>query len=126
MRILVVDDEPLVARTVSLVLSKNGFDVTTVNSAFDALASAVDHPPDLVLCDIDMPDCDGIALMQDLGHHLPLCPILVLTGSFSALERASVCAALLCQQVRILLKPCPPALLLREAGSLLQHASTAA
>ena len=122
MRILVVDDEPLVAQTVSIILRKHGFDVTTVASAHTALASAVDNPPDLVLCDIDMPGRDGVALMEDLGLHLPLCPILVLTGYLSALARVVACADTLRQPVRILTKPCPPTDLLRAADALLATA----
>jgi CheY-like chemotaxis protein len=119
MRILVVDDEPLISKTVSIILRKHGFDVTTADCAEDALTSAVDQPPDLVLCDIDMPGRDGIALMEDLGRHLPLCPILVLTGYYNGLEKVTACAASLRQQVRILTKPCPPAILLQEADALL-------
>ena len=122
MRILVVDDEPLVAHTVSLILRKHGFDVTTVPSAEEALASAVASAPDLVLCDIDMPGRDGVALMADLGRDLPLCPILVLTGFYSGLDRVTDCARSLRQSVRILTKPCPPTELLRAADALLAPA----
>ncbi len=119
MRILVVDDEPLITQTVATILRKHGFEVTTAVSAEDALTSAVEHPPNLVLCDIDMPGRDGVALMEDLGRHLPLCPILVLTGYYNGLERVTACAEALRQPVRILTKPCPPTVLLREADALL-------
>ncbi len=120
MRILVVDDEPIVAHTVSLVLRKHGFEATIANSADDALSSALRNPPDLVLSDIDMPGRDGIALMEDLGHHLPLCPILVLTASWYAQDRAAAYAQNLGQTIRVLSKPCPPTLLVRTASSLLE------
>jgi DNA-binding response OmpR family regulator len=48
MRILVVDDEPLVAHTVSLIFRKQGYEVTTVLTAEAALAEALASPPDLV------------------------------------------------------------------------------
>jgi CheY-like chemotaxis protein len=119
MRILVVDDEPLVARTVSLLFSKRGYDVATCHGADAALADAITTRPDLILCDINMPGRDGIALMEDLGRELPDCPILVLTGFHRALARVDACAAHLQQPVRVLTKPCPPVELLREADTLL-------
>jgi DNA-binding response OmpR family regulator len=119
MRILVVDDEPLVAHTVSLIFRKKGFEVMTVHSAQDALVSALATPPDLVLCDIDMPGRNGIDLITDLDRELPNCPILVLTGFYSGLPDIDAHVRTLRQSVRVLTKPCPPLELLREANSLL-------
>lgn len=122
MRILVVDDEPLVSRTLGLIFRKQGFDVDVVNSAADALRSVAISPPDLVLCDIEMPLRDGISLMAELGKILPACPILVLTGHYSSLSRVHECAATLPQPVRIVTKPCQPQDLLRAADAILQFA----
>ena len=122
MRILVVDDEPLVAQTLSMIFRKHGFEVDTAYDAVDALRSAVVGNPDLVLCDIDMPGRDGIALMHDLGRELPACPILVLTGHYAGLARVRSTAASLAQKINILTKPCQPLDLLREAGTMLSGA----
>jgi DNA-binding response OmpR family regulator len=84
MRILIVDDEPMVARTIELIFNKHGFDSETASSADAALAAARANPPDIVLCDIDMPGRDGISLMKDLGREMPGCPIVVLTACPSA------------------------------------------
>ena len=120
MRILVVDDEHLVAETVSIIFRKHGFEVATAFSAVDALALARLSRPDLVLCDINMPGRDGVDLMEDLGREIPSCPILVLTGLYANHGRITDCAVTYKQRVRILAKPCPPLELLREADSLLQ------
>jgi DNA-binding response OmpR family regulator len=122
MRILIVDDEPLVARTIGLIFDKNGFDSETACSADTALAAARANPPDIILCDIDMPGRDGISLMTDLGRELPGCPILVLTGYYSCLAQVSECASKLPQSVSIVTKPCQPAELLRTAGNMLKSA----
>ena len=122
MRILVVDDELLVAQTVSIILEKNGFEVGTCSSTDAALDSARQMPPVLQLCDIDMPERDGIDLMREFARTLPECPILVLTGSYKSLPSVGRTADSLTQQVRILIKPCTPAELLREARSLLRIA----
>ena len=122
MKILVVDDEPLVASTLSIIFRKHGFDVSTAYSAAEALASALEHAPDLVLCDIDMPGRDGVDLMQDLSRELPACPILVLTGVYASITRVLDTARALKQRVKVVTKPCQPVDLLREAGAMLQVA----
>jgi CheY-like chemotaxis protein len=93
--------------------------VSTFLDADAALASALATPPDLVLCDINMPGRSGLDLMRDLGRELPNCPILVLTGFYNGFSSIDECARMLSQGVRVLAKPCDPAELLREAGSLL-------
>ena len=74
MRILIVDDEPMVAETLTLVFRRNGYDAVKANDADQALLLARQIQPDLVLCDIDMPGRDGIALMGDLTRELPTAP----------------------------------------------------
>lgn len=122
MRILVVDDEPLITRTLSLIFQNHGFEVMAVLTADDALASIRSTPPDLVLCDIDMPGRDGISLMTDLGRELPDCPILVLTGVYSSIARVREKALTLRQPVNIITKPCQPSELLRSADDMLKLA----
>ncbi len=120
MRILVVDDEPLVARTLGLIFTRHGFEAELHARADDALAAAMARPPDLVVCDIDMPGRDGVLLMQDLGRELPGCPILVLTGLYGSLGRVRECARKLPQRVSIVTKPAPPMELLDAAEVLLR------
>jgi DNA-binding response OmpR family regulator len=122
MRILIVDDEPLVAQTLTLVFRRNGFDAISASDAEQALDIVRSTPPDLVLCDIDLPGRDGISLMTDLSRELPDCPILVLTGVYSALNRVRTVASTMKQPVSIVTKPCQPVDLLRYAGELLKTA----
>ena len=122
MRILVVDDEPLVAQTLGLIFGRQGFEVTTVNGTAEALHSAATSMPDLLLTDIDMPGRDGVALMTEFSRLYPACPILVLTGFYAALGRVHDCARTLAQTVEIVTKPCQPSDLLRTAGKMLKSA----
>ena len=119
MRILVVDDEPIIAETLLLIFRQNGFDASSAGNADQAMAAVREAAPDLVLCDIDLPGRDGISLMRDLGREFPSCPIFVLTGFFPALNRVRECALTLSQPVSIFTKPCSPADLLSSAGKLL-------
>ena len=122
MRILVVDDEPLVAQTLGLIFGRQGFEVNTVHGATEALHSAALNPPDLLLTDIDMPGRDGVSLMTEFSLLYPACPILVLTGFYAALGRVHDCAQTLAQPVSIVTKPCQPSDLLRTAGRMLRTA----
>jgi DNA-binding response OmpR family regulator len=120
MRILIVDDEPLVAETLTLIFRRNGFDAVKANDADEALSLVRQTPPDLVLCDIDMPGRDGISLMGDLSRELPNCPILVLTGFYSSLARVRAYTGTMKQPISIVTKPCQPVDLLRHADELLR------
>jgi CheY-like chemotaxis protein len=121
-RVLVVDDDPLVAETLMLIFQRHGYDVAAANNADEALREVRTTPPDLVLCDIDMPGRDGISLMMDVTHELPNCPILVLTGFYSSLNRVQEYTSTLRQQVSVVTKPCQPLDLLRRVGELLRTA----
>jgi CheY-like chemotaxis protein len=121
-RILVVDDERLIADTLKLIFSKHGYDTRAAYSVDDALTCAVSFRPELLLCDITMPGRDGVDLMQEISRRLPECRMLVLTGGYSNLRRVQEQTRDLPRQANILTKPCQPADLLREAGALLASA----
>jgi len=122
MHILIVDDDPLVAQTLTMIFHRHGYQADTAYDADQALNAVREAPPDLVLCDIDMPGRDGISLMKDLSCEIPDCPILVLTGFYSSLHRIREFASTMRQQVRVVTKPCQPTELLRHAGKLLRTA----
>lgn len=84
--------------------------------------SAVDFHPELLLCDIDMPDRDGVDLISAIDRTDPTCRILVLTGAYSSISRVREHAASLRRNCPILSKPCAPAEVLREANTLLLSA----
>jgi DNA-binding response OmpR family regulator len=121
-RILVVDDERLVADTLTLIFNKHGFEAKATYSADMALACAREFFPELLLCDISMPGRDGMELMQQISIEQPGCRILVLTGNYSNLRRIREHAMYLVRPANILTKPCQPSELLREAGELLASA----
>jgi CheY-like chemotaxis protein len=121
-RILVVDDERLVADTLTLVLGKGGFEAKAAYSATDAMERARNFRPDLLLCDISMPGKDGIQLVNEINQELPACRILVLTGFYSNLKKVRDEASRLSLPVSILTKPCQPDDLIREAAAVLASA----
>ncbi len=58
-KILVVDDDALLSKTIDMCLSKRGHDVKLFYSGVDAVRHMFDEKPDLVVLDIKLPDCNG-------------------------------------------------------------------
>ncbi len=81
-RILVVDDDPMITKLVSLVLMQVGFNVTTAASAEEGLVLAKRLAPDLAILDVMLPGMDGYALCRKLRENssTSLMPILMLTA----------------------------------------------
>ena len=73
-RILVVEDDPGIAKLLRDNLTIDGFDVELAHTAADALRQSQDFAPDLVLLDIKLPDGSGFELCQVLrqGGHRPV------------------------------------------------------
>ncbi|MBI4819178.1 MAG: response regulator [Deltaproteobacteria bacterium] len=61
-RVLLVDDEPMQLKLLSLQLTSYGFEVATASDASAALAHAANNPPDAIISDILMPGTDGFEL----------------------------------------------------------------
>jgi CheY-like chemotaxis protein len=121
-RVLVVDDDRLVADTLTLIFDKSGFEAKVAYSADEALKCARQFNPNLLLCDVTMPGRDGLALVSDINRELPACRIIVLTGFYSNLKNIREQSRRLARPVGILTKPCQPSELLREAAALLATA----
>ncbi len=88
MKILLIDDHPLILAALEAVIGGLGDDVTVVGvgserEARAALKSDSDH--DLVLLDLHLGDSDGFALLADLRSRYPALPIVVVSAS----DRAS-------------------------------------
>jgi CheY-like chemotaxis protein len=121
-RVLVVDDDRLVADTLALIFQKDGFEAKAVYTADDGLKYAHQFSPNLLLCDVTMPDRDGLSLLRDVAQDLPSCRIIVLTGHYSKLNPLRDQSKKLPRPVGILTKPCQPAELLRQAKDMLATA----
>ncbi|HEX9495846.1 MAG TPA: response regulator transcription factor [Candidatus Limnocylindria bacterium] len=78
-RVLVVDDEPAILRTLRTNLRGHGFDVDTAGSVRDALAEYERARPDVILLDLGLPDDDGLALIRAVRERAPT-PILVVSA----------------------------------------------
>ena len=82
-KILVVDDDSLLARTIDMCLSKRGHRVNVFHNGASAVKQLFEEKPDLIVADIRLPDCDGWFIAQllekmDLSPKIPLIIISVL------------------------------------------------
>lgn len=91
MRILVADDDASIRRFVARALEALGHTVETASDGTELIRLAGGVKPDLILSDINMPGCDGIAACCWLRRALPETRLLLMTGdpdSAIAAERA--------------------------------------
>jgi len=87
-RVLIVEDEPQILRTLAITVRASGYDVATAGTAAEALSAAGRHPPDLVLLDLGLPDRDGIRVIEALRTWTDD-PIIVLSGRTGSDDKVS-------------------------------------
>lgn len=80
MHIHIVDDEPELLASLSLILRREGHDVHTFSSGEAFLAAATDLPPGSVLLDLRLPDLDGLEVQHRLGELDTDHAVVLLTG----------------------------------------------
>jgi DNA-binding NtrC family response regulator len=81
--ILIIDDEPKLRYSLSMILVKAGFSVTEANGAQEALDALHKKPFDLVFLDLNMPGMGGMQLLPEILHLYPGIPVIILTGNGS-------------------------------------------
>jgi two-component system, NtrC family, response regulator AtoC len=64
MTVLIIDDEPGLRQTVSLILAEEGYEVQAAADGEDGLARALELKPDLILCDVRMPRLGGLEFLE--------------------------------------------------------------
>jgi two-component system KDP operon response regulator KdpE len=85
-RILVVDDEPQLLRTLRINLRARGYEVDVAADGTTALRTATAFPPDLVVLDLGLPDMDGVDVIRCLRGWTST-PIVVLSGRSSSTDK---------------------------------------
>lgn len=85
-RILIVDDDNLLRRSLAFSLEQAGFQTSTADSAETALAMIPHQRPDLVLLDIILPGMDGITALKHFHEDLGL-PVIFLTARRRELDQ---------------------------------------
>jgi DNA-binding response OmpR family regulator len=65
-RILIVDDEPHLIRSLSFILSKAGYEICTASDGLEALQKLAEFKPDLIFLDIMMPKKNGYEVCEEI------------------------------------------------------------
>jgi two-component system nitrogen regulation response regulator NtrX len=79
-RILVVDDEQNIRRSLEITLEGEGFAVESAGTGEEALAAVAADPPDAVFLDIKLPGLDGMEVLRRLRAEHPRLPVVMITG----------------------------------------------
>ncbi|QSX28734.1 MULTISPECIES: response regulator [Shewanella] len=80
MRILVVEDDPLLSHHLKVQLTELGNQVQVARTAGDGFYQATNYPIDVAIVDLGLPDGDGISLITQLRNEGLKAPILILTA----------------------------------------------
>jgi len=115
-KVLVADDERVIADTLAIILNQSGFDATAVYSGERAVEVAETLRPDMLISDVIMTDLNGIDAAIKIREMLPSCKILLFSGQAATadlLDRANSQG----HQFEILAKPVHPQDLLAKLRS---------
>jgi two-component system KDP operon response regulator KdpE len=86
MRVLLVDDEPQIVQALTMNLRARRYEVHAAGSGAAALRVAEQHPPDVVLLDLGLPDMDGVEVIHGLRASSSA-PIIVLSGRIGGSDK---------------------------------------
>lgn len=79
-KILLVEDEALIAESASLLLEDEGYSVTIAYNGLDGLAAARDETPDLIIADYMMPRMNGLEMIETLQQEGIVIPTLIVSS----------------------------------------------
>jgi len=117
---LVVDDERVIADTLSIILARKGFATMTAYDGENALRMAAMNSPDVLLSDVMMgPGIDGVELAMAVTHDCPDCRVLLFSGhsgTYELLQKARAAG----HDFPLLPKPLHPEELLVRVSTLME------
>jgi CheY-like chemotaxis protein len=92
-RLLIVDDEPSILMSLSLVLAEIGYPVRSAADGFCALLEIRQEAPDILISDLNMPGMSGFELLSVVRRRFPAIKVIAMSGAFSGNEVPSGVAA---------------------------------
>ncbi len=87
LRIMVLDDEPIVCKRLKPALEKQGYEVDTFTLSSDAMEQIKQTDYDIIVTDLKMKGVDGMQLLTEAKRRSPKTEVIVITG-FATLETA--------------------------------------
>jgi CheY-like chemotaxis protein len=84
--ILFVDDDPAMREVMALILSEEGFAVSTASDGLEALAQLRSAIPDLIISDLHMPRMAGVEFLSVVRRRFPVIPVIAISGAYDLCE----------------------------------------
>ena len=110
-RVLVLDDEQVIANTLALILNRSGFEASAEYTAEAAIQSACEHSPDILISDVILDGATGIDAAIRISEMAPHCRVILFSGqavTADLLEHAKASG----HRFELLVKPVHPRTLL--------------
>jgi len=85
--LLIVEDEPKIARLMADYLENNNFAATIIANGNDVMPWLTQHTPALVLLDVMLPGKDGLTLCREIRQQYPNLPIIMVTAKVEEVDR---------------------------------------
>jgi CheY-like chemotaxis protein len=115
-RVLVVDDEDLIADSMTEILNRNGYDAIAMYSGKAAMQRIKTQCPDIIVSDVIMPEFNGVELAKAVRLHCPGTRVLLFSGNAATLNLLQG-ASNEAQHFELLAKPVHPLQLLNALKS---------
>jgi DNA-binding NtrC family response regulator len=87
-KILVIDDEPGIRGLLAAILERKGYAVILAENGQKGLALYRRERPDVTICDLKMPEMDGLTVMQAVHAMDPKAPVVIFTGAVDTDDEA--------------------------------------
>ena len=117
-RVLVVDDERIIADTLEMILSMSGYDTRAAYSGEMAIEMARNFHPDMMITDVVMPGITGIEAAIKVREIVPACGVLLISGQ-AATQHLVEKSRSQNQEFELLLKPVHPTVLIAKLQSVI-------
>lgn len=79
-RLLIIDDDAGLCRSIQLLMGAEGYEVQTANSEAEGLPLVETWNPEIIFLDLVLPDADGLSILQDISSRFPTIPVVVISG----------------------------------------------
>lgn len=116
-RILIADDEQNIADTLQIILSQQGFEVVVAYDGKTAIEKMRQSSPQIFLCDVIMPEINGVEVAIQVRAILPECRIVLFSGQAGVNDLLKEARAR-GHEFELLLKPIHPSELINHLRSL--------
>jgi CheY-like chemotaxis protein len=86
-KVLVVDDDAAVRESLTMLLTAEGYEVSSAENGFDALLQLKTSTPDVITSDLNMPQMSGFEFLSVARRRFPHMPVIAISGALIVRKR---------------------------------------